>query len=282
MRGAASILFALGLAGGAAAQAPDLVIASAKEGGHYQAMAERLQRTLRRAGHHAVIQPTQGSVENLVQLEDPESPVGLVFAQSDALHGYLEIHPEFAAAATVLADVGSECVFLFARRDGRVATLADLKTAGRTLAVDQVGSGATVTWDTMQRIEPTLGETEAVPLDVMEALAQMRAGAEYARVDAAMVVLRPGTVSPPVKAVLENRETFRFVPIRAGDLRAASLPDGEPAYTFETARVRDVEVETLCTRALVIVNPEKVPPALRSEISRILLESRDTLEPLAE
>ncbi len=267
-----------------AAQArPDLMIAAGLEGGYYHDVARRLSTLLAREhGFYVPVEATRGSLENLFRLDDPENPVSVALTQADALLGYLEEHPAFASEFLVLADVGRECAFLVSGRAG-IETAAELKEPGsRTLSVGRAGSGAAVTWDYLTRLEPDFKNTEAGDVDLMEALAQLRTGAAYTDLAGIMMVQRPRVVSPAMEIVLKHPEDYRFIPIRETDIRAAALPSGKPVYTFETVSVREVDVETICTRALVLASSEKLDGEKRSRLAQVLLESSDYIAPGAD
>jgi TRAP-type uncharacterized transport system substrate-binding protein len=280
---AVTALLALWAGGGPAfAQAPaDVVISSGKEGGNYFAMAGRLRTLLTRDhAQYVEIRPSLGSVENLVHLDDPESPVSVAFTQADALNGYLEENPGFRRKFVVLADLHRECIFLFARNDDSIQSAADLKiSAGRQLSVDRPGSGASVTYDYMTRLDPEFKNTEVVNVDMMEALAQLKTSPDYSNLTAAMLVQRPRVVSPALEIVLNNPGDYRIVPVRQGDLKAASLPSGKPVYTFETVQVRQTQFDTMCTRALLLAATDKLSTEVRSKLAEVLLESVDYIAP---
>ena len=281
----AALLALLAGSGPAFAQGDaDLVISSGKEGGNYFAMAGRLKTLLTRDhAQYAEVRPSLGSVENLAHLDNPESSVSVAFAQADALNGYLEENPEFRGEFVVLADLGRECVFLFARRDGDIQSASDLKTsAGRQISVDRPGSGASVTYDYMMRLDPAFKNTEVVNVDMMEALAQLKASADYTTLGAAMLVQRPRVISPAMEIVINNPDAYRIVPMRRDDLKAASLPSGKPVYTFETVQVRQTKLETMCTRALLLAATDKLSTEVRSKLAEVILESTDYIAPSAD
>ncbi len=285
LRSVVTLLALLAGSGPAFAQGEaDLVISSGKEGGNYYAMAGRLRTLLTRDhSQYAEVRASLGSVENLAHLDNPESPVGVAFTQADALNGYLEMNPEFRGKFVVLADLGRECVFLFARSDGDILSAADLKTsAGRQISVDRPGSGASVTYDYMMRLDPAFKNTEVVNVDMMESLAQLKASADFTTLRAAMLVQRPRVVSPAMEIVLDNPNTYRIVPMRRGDLQAASLPSGKPVYTFETVQVRQTKLDTMCTRALLLAATDKLSTELRSKLAEVILESTDYIAPNAD
>jgi TRAP-type uncharacterized transport system substrate-binding protein len=280
-----ALLALLAPSGPASAQdEADLVISSGKQGGNYFAMAGRLRTLLTRDhSQYAEVRESLGSVENLAHLDNPESPVGVAFTQADALNGYLEMNPEFRGKFVVLADLGRECVFLFARSDDKIQSASDLKTsAGRQISVDRPGSGASVTYDYMTRLDPAYKNTEVVNVDMMEALAQLKASSDYTNLGAAMLVQRPRVVSPAMEIVLDSPNAYRIVPMRREDLKAASLPSGKPVYTFETVQVRQTKLETMCTRALLLAATDKLSTETRSKLAEVILESIDYIAPDAD
>ncbi len=264
--------------------APDLVIGSGAEGGNYHAIARRLRTLLsQQEEHYAVeVRTSLGSLENLVQLDEPDSPVGLVLSQADALKGYLEVNPEFEKELVVMADVGRECVFMIGARGGDITTAADLKKPGdRTVSVGRPGSGAAVTWAYLSSLDAGFRNSPAVNEDVIEAMAQLGAGERYSKIAATMLVQRPRILAPPLRIAVEAPEAYRLIPFRPGDVAHSTLPDGSTVYTFETVKVRNVALETVCTRGLLLASREKVPESLRSVLARIWLENADYLAPHA-
>ena len=69
------------------------------------------------------------------------------------------------------------------------------------------------------------------------------------------------------------------VPITEADLGNATLPDGSVVYTFERVTVggrsdrRSLEIDTLCTRGLMLASKEKLDKDLRSQLSSLMLKS---------
>ena len=121
----------------ASAGAPDpdvVVIATGAEGGSYFYIGRRLSTELVVTYNQTVkVVTSEGSLDNLSRLEDPESAVNVALAQGDALRAFLQKHPAFANRFTVLGDVGRECAFVVANRERGPATAADLKAEGAGL-----------------------------------------------------------------------------------------------------------------------------------------------------
>ena len=269
------------LASGPAHAESDLVISSGREGGSYHQMGRRIvDKMLVDHGRSAELRISAGSLENLRQLDDPDSPVNLVFAQADAVDRYLETHPAFSDELAVLGDVGRECVLLVARHGGSLKSVSDLKEAGdRRISLDDAESGAAVTYGSMTALEPGFGQTEPVFVDTLEALLQLKVGGPLTKIDAVMIVQRPRRFSKPVQVVLENPEVYQLLAITAADLPNASLPDGSQVYSFERVvvgaerRALKRELDTLCMRGLLLGSQAKLDKQLRGQISELMLQS---------
>jgi hypothetical protein len=180
--------------------------------------------------------------------------------------------------------MGKECVFLVTSREGGLGSAADLKRdrPGR-LSVGSPGSGAAVTFEAMVSLDPAFSATERVYVPVMEALLQLKEGREFTKIDGAMLVQRPRRVSPPLRAVLDGVDHYRFLPLKSSDLPSTSLPDGTPVYAFERVTVggkkatRRQEVDTFCTRALLLGSRTKLDHETRDILSRVMMEKRQQI-----
>lgn len=269
-----------------ASTAQDVVVTTGHEGGYYYTLGGRLEAALRNQyGTYVEVLTSQGSLENLARLDDPSSPANVGLTQADALRHYLDGHDVFAEKFLVLADVGQECAFIIAGKNGSITTAADLKAEGnRTLSVGDAHSGAAVTYEYMSRLDPRFRNTAVVNVGMMEALLQIKAGGEFSTLDAAMLVQRPRITSPPLGAVLDNLDTYRIVPIRSGDLENTALPGGRAVYTFETVKVgfgRDhsVRFDTICTPGLLIAVKPKLGEKTLNELAKVILSSASDIMP---
>ena len=267
--------------GAAWAREPDAVMSTGREGGNYYYIGQRLKSAML-LEHDTWVEvlTSRGSLENLRRLDDPASPVGIALTQTDALNHYLQQHPEFVEDFLVLGDVGKECVFIITGHGSGLETAANLQeeTSGE-ISVDDAESGAAVTFEHMTELQPRFRAITPVSVDIMEALLQIKVAGERTKLRAAMIVQRPKALSDPIKTVLENPDTYRLVPIAEADVGNAKLPDGSAVYTFERVAVggrsnrRSVEIETLCTRGLMLASKEKLGKDLRSQLSALMLKS---------
>ena len=120
-------------------------------------------------------------------------------------------------------------------------------------------------------------------MDTLEALLQLKLASEFTKLRAALFVQRPRGLTPQVQVLIDNRDAYRLVPIREGDLPSSRLPDGSQVYTFETVslggkgRRSPMEVETLCTRGLMLAAKAKLSKDMRSQLSHVMLESAEKI-----
>jgi hypothetical protein len=245
--------------------AESLVISSGSESGYYHSVARGLRAVLRSQYNTALeIRTSEGSLENLTLLDDPASPVAIALTQADALKYYIDDHPEFVSEHVELLDVGKECVFLITGKQSGIQSVADLKAeGGRALAVGRVGSGAAITWEYLNRLEPSLRRTQPVNVEMVEALLELRQRARAPAIAAAMLVQRPRTLSGPVEILLDHRDDYEIVPIREGDIGLPSSEGGRPVYTFEKVtagfgRDYSISFDTICTRGLLVAAKAKL------------------------
>lgn len=272
----------LAFAASGAARSSDLVVSTGRQAGSYYYIGKRLQSAVRvyeQRPPRIDVLTSAGSIENLTRLADPASPVNVALAQKDALHRFLDAQPRFADDLLILGDVGRECALLISRAGGPLRTAADLKKKqGLTLSVGAQSSGAAVTWANLVAQDPAFGNTRTSDLGAMEAMLQLDVGGDLTNVGAVLVVQRPRRESGPLKLLMKSPDVYRLVPFREREVASPKLPDGSPIYTFDTVEVggslsRDtLEVETLCTRGLLVGSKSKIDPKRREQLSSIMLE----------
>jgi hypothetical protein len=264
-----------------AASGFEVVVSTGRERGSYYFIGRRLDTEFAVRHNQVVdVRTSHGSLDNLGQLHDPESPVNVALTQADALQLYLDGHPDFAGEFFVLGELGRECVFLVAGKDGP-KSIADLKRGSGEVSVDDAGSGAAVTWRNMTALEPAFAATTPVFVPTMEAILQLKVGGPYTRLRAAMLVQRPRRASPPIEAVLDAPDGYRLVPITEADVPNAKMSDGSDVYSFERVivggkkRGNNLGIDTLCTRGLMLGSKAKLSAELRSQLSTLMLEAGD-------
>jgi TRAP-type uncharacterized transport system substrate-binding protein len=226
-----------------------------------------------------------GSLENLARLDDPASLAAIALTQADALKYYIDDRPEFASKYVELADVGEECVFLITGKQRGIKSVGDLKAEGnRELAVGQLGSGAAITWEYLNRLEPAFRRTKPVNVEVIEALLNLRQTTPASEIAGAMMVQRPRTLSAPIEIVLDRPDDYQIVPIREGEIGPAAFAGGRPVYTFQKVSVgfgRDFRAsfDTICTRALLIAAKAKLTDEQLKLLNEAMATSRGYIAP---
>jgi hypothetical protein len=262
-----------------------VVISSGREGGSYFFIASRLKGVML-SQHRTVVEvlPSRGSLENLMRLDDPSSEVSLALTQADALAAYIGEKPEFSDRFIVLGDVGKECAILVTGGQSSFKSVLDLKSSkGTEISVDTAHSGASVSLLQMTRLEPGFSALTPVYVDVMQALLQIKVASPHSKLRALLMVQRPNVASEPVRVVLDNPDSYRIVPILEADVGNLKLPDGSPVYTFEKVAVggrerpEAIEVETLCTRGLLLASTSKLGRDARAGLSRMMLQSGEEI-----
>ncbi len=283
MKTPSAVCFALALGLSGAALAEGLAISTGKEGGGYYGIGSRLKTVMAEQNVAVEVIPSVGSMENLLRLNDPQGPVNIGLTQADALKSFLIENPDFESRMLLLGEMGQECVFIVTGKDTGIDDDGDLQDKGNLISLQDPNSGVAVTWQYMTTLEPKFKNTQPAFVDTMETLLQLKNGGKNAQVKAAMLVQRPDARSPAMQVVLENPKEFHFVPVTDWDLND-KLPDGSAVYTFEDVTIEkkswgfDTTVDTICTRALMVANKDKLSADERSRLSRVMLLATDRVK----
>ena len=184
--------------------AADIVISSGLEGGGYWNAGSRLQTVAGGMGLGVQNQASIGSLANLRELLNENSPVSLAFAQQDALQYYIDSNPGAAQAIETLESIGQECVFIISDGEGNIKTDKDMQKAKRLhLGIKSPNSGIRVTFDYMASLAPELRDitvTYGNAVDMMNEFAHPLTNIERA----VMVVQGPNEHSPEIDMVIAN------------------------------------------------------------------------------
>jgi len=264
-------------------QVDTVVISTGREGGSYYSIGSRLKGVMM-SRHRTMVEvvPSRGSLENLIHLDDPASNVSLALTQADALAAYVMKKPEFKDRFIVIGDVGNECAILVVGSQDSLETVQDLKSLkGAEISVDTAHSGAALTLGQMAVLESSFATLTPVYVDLLQALLQIKTASPHSKLRALLLMQRPSAVPESVRIILDNPESYRIIPIQEPDVGNVELPDGSPVYTFERVAVggrerpESIEVETLCTRGLLLASKSKLSRDARSTLSRMMLQSGD-------
>ena len=284
LRAAIASCVLLVLAPVAGTHAQEIVVSSGKPGGYYDSVASRMRYVLGTEFKQLIdLRSSEGSLENLGRLDDDSSPFNIAFTQADALAHYLKSHPAFEKKYVVLADLGRECAFLIAPRKGGITKASDLHVArGQSVAVGDTLSGVEVTYEYLSELDPRFRNTPAKNISIIEAMLDLKTSTRRLNVVAALVVQRPLVISAPVEIAMDNRDLYRFVPIREEDVQGD--PVAKSKYTFETISLgfgRDykVSLETICTQGLILGAKDKFSEPMLAKIAQSILDSRRYIMP---
>lgn len=255
------------------AAAPNIVISSGLEGGGYWNAGSRLQAVASGVGLTLENQASIGSLANLTQLLDKNSPVSLAFAQADALQYYLNENPEAAQAIETLETIGQECVFIISGIDSKIRTDSDMQDAPRMhLGIKSPNSGIRVTFDYMKSLIPELEGTTINYGDAVELMNQF--SHRLTNIDkAVMVVQGPDERSPEIDMVIANPEQYRFVKISDKRLTRKTA-GGESIYHSAKVTPGAVDgadqVQTICVQGLLLANTNKMSAEQRNALTELV------------
>ena len=276
------------------AGAQDIVITAGVSTGSYYSLSSVLKKELRRQNLLVEIIPSVGSLENLERLSDSEHPANIGLTQADTLKHYLANNYKFARNMLVLGEIGKECVFIIAGNKYAIYNDDDLQQDnGQLMAISHPKSGVAITYQYMTSLEPKFQHTPARYMDGLEALAEIQLGSEYNPIKALMLVMHPKTMFPEVEWVLRNINDYRFVTVDDWDLND-KLPDGSSLYTYEDVNLSgtllpekekylalgkeyDIEVETICTKGLLIAAKNKLDRTQKIKLNKAVRRARDKL-----
>jgi TRAP-type uncharacterized transport system substrate-binding protein len=257
----------------AAPTAAPVVISSGVEGGGYWNAGSSLQAAASGMGMTVQNLASDGSLNNLNNLLNKNSPVSLAFTQADALHYYLNDHRDAEQAVEPLAGIGDECVFIITDAEGDIHTLEDMVASPRVhLGIKSPTSGIRVTWDYMAALMPGLRDITVVygdAVEMMTAMAHPLTNIEKA----VMVVQGPDERSPEIDMVSANPERFRFVQISNQSLtrKTASNETVYRSMKVKPGAVSDADpVETICVRGLLVANKSKLTSAQRTTLKELI------------
>lgn len=251
----------------------DIVISSGLEGGGYWNAGSRLQAVAGDMGLIVENNASIGSLANLRELLNKNSPVSLAFAQQDALQYYLDSNPDAAQAIETLESIGQECVFIISDSNGDIKTDKDMQKANRLhLGIKSPNSGIRVTFDYMASLAPELRDitvTYGNAVDMMNQFAHPLTNIERA----VMVVHGPNERSPEIDMVIANPDRFRFVKISDKRL-TRKTSGGEPIYHSMKVAPGAVDsagsVQTICVRGLLLANKNKLTAEQQGKLKELV------------
>jgi TRAP-type uncharacterized transport system substrate-binding protein len=247
-----------------------IVVSSGLHGGGYWSAANRLQGVAAELGLKVEVLESRGSLQNLLRLDDTDSPVSVTFTQADALQYYLEKQSGLARQGEILEDIGQECVYVMSARGSGIRSVLDL--AQKRIAIGSASSGVAVTFEYMATLAPELAETRVVYTDTQQALEQLGAASSVA--DAVMVVHRPKEHSAELDRVLAQPQTYQLVEIVDERFGGKKLSNGNPVYNSLELALPGAGsrggLKTICTKGLLVSNKHKLAREQRYKLDEVL------------
>jgi TRAP-type uncharacterized transport system substrate-binding protein len=262
-----------------------IVVSSGLEGGGYWNTAGRLQGAASGSGLIVENRASIGSLANLKALLDKDSPVGLAFAQADALQFFLNENPGAEQAIETLETVGEECVFIISNSDSDIRTDKDMQESRRLhLGIKSSKSGIWVTFNHMKSLIPELRQTTLIYGDTVKMMTNF-AHPKTNIEEVVMVVHGLNEHSPEVDMVSANPKRFRFVKI-SDERLTQKTSSGDAIYR----RMRVVPgavagadtVETICVQGLLLANKNKVTAPQRNTLMELINKHWTQIHPASE
>ena len=250
--------------------APDITISTGVKGGGYWSAGERFKTVATEMNLGVKNRVSTGSLENIEQLIDPDGPVNMAFAQTDALRYFLNRNAGEEKQLEVIESIGPECVFIVTTADSDLHTEKDLQdVANLQLGIPSATSGVAVTFDYMVSQLPELGDIEVVyggGESAMDQLDTLGSGA-----DALMTVHRPKEHSAEVDAAINNPGKYRLITLNDPRL-TAQMPDGVMVYRSMNLALPGTTqpVQTICTQGLLLLNKDKITAAKRNQLDSLV------------
>ena len=252
-----------------------LVFSAGRKDSAYWGLANRLKKVVGEEGLKVDIMESVGSLQNLERIENPDSPVSLTLAQSDAVHEQIQNNPDLESRLAIIESIGLECVFLITDADSGLKSDADL-SKGLRIAIPSAESGVAVTYRNLSKFNPALAKTEPVYTDSASAIKALDSkGTDH--VDAMMLVYRPKERTPEIQLAIEKPDKYRFITFAKMEI-GAKLPDGQPIYSFvDVPLVREgmkvvKSLPTVCTDGQLVASNTKIPAAQRQVLDRVVNE----------
>jgi TRAP-type uncharacterized transport system substrate-binding protein len=250
----------------------DFTVVTGREGGTYYAVqGPKIVKFLKGAGiKNATFIPSGGSLDNLEKVSNGQAEMGI--AQADAIMYFKKTHPKEGISIEIGGPLGKECIFITAKKDGKINNDSDLQKAGVSIAAGANGDGSRASWDYMGILEEGFKKPTVFDYGGATGLAKVPSG----NVDAFIFVTNPDP------SVLFNNELFsyanankslKWIPVTDWDLND-KLPNGDQVYTFENVITKPglfgSSLDTICVNTYTFYNTN-LDDTTKEAISRSVL-----------
>jgi len=238
---------------GVFAFAADIAITSGSETGKYFKVGSKLVSMFK----GTILMPSKGSVENLERISKNEAQIG--FTQMDALAWFIDKNPAAQNEIEIVGPLYKECIFVAVPKNGPIKNEDDLQTNKGVIAIGEEGSGSTVTWEYMTKLEPGYKKSIVDFVGGLRALGKLASYDNNPKsVNAVMFVSAPDPGAKLISTVANN-ENLKFIDIDDSDLNDKFPMTGKPIYSFEKVTVKkgtlsDTKINTICVDAALIAS----------------------------
>jgi TRAP-type uncharacterized transport system substrate-binding protein len=220
----------------------EIKVTTGEESGNYHEMGKRLAKLIKTKK----VLPSKGSIMNFDRLLKGEADIAI--AQKDVFGYYLSNHKGIKNKIEIVGDLEKECVYIVARKDGKVGSDSDLQKKGVKIATGREGSGSGITYKYMSHLEDGFAKATTIKEGGMKAISKVLSG----EIDASMYLLTPSTENKIIKTVMNN-DKLKFISVKDWDLN--DKLNGKAIYTFEKMVTKkgffNDKVKTICTTATV-------------------------------
>lgn len=228
--------------------AGEVIISSGEPSKSYSKMADVIIKKINKPEFKNL--NSKGSLENIDNLISGKANVGLAFADS---YMYKKNSDPRAEKLKIVGTIGKGCMYVVAKKGGKIDDDGDLETAGVTVDPGRVGSGANSTWGYLGQLDEDFKKPTVKNIGGDMGLNAVLSG----QTDAMLQMQAPSTENALVKDVLANKD-LTFIPMTDGNF-TDKLPNGQQVYTREKILLSnkgffDKTLETICTENLVLAN----------------------------
>lgn len=249
----------------------DINITTGREGGSYFGVqGPKIVKFVKGVGLNAAFVPSTGSLDNLDKVAKGEAQVGI--AQADAIMFFKKTNPQAGTKIEMGGSLGRECVFVVAKKGGKVNTDSDLQVKGATIAAGAQGDGSRATWDYMGILEEKFKNATTNDVGGASGLSQVVSG----QTNAFLFVTNPDPkvlYSNELFSLARDNKSLQFVPVTDWDLND-KLPNGDAVYDFETVTIKpglfSDTVKTICMNTYTVYNGN-LDAATKEKLARAFL-----------
>lgn len=250
----------------------DVTVTTGRPGGsYYGVQGPKIVKFLKGVGVTASFVESSGSLDNLSKVAKGESQIGI--AQADAIMFFKRTNPQLGTKIEIGGSLGRECVFIVAKKGGKVNFDDDLQVKGVSIAAGSPGDGSRATWDYMGMLEDKFKNPTIIDVGGASGLAQTATGTASAFI----FVTNPDPMSlfsNELFLLTRGNKSLQFVPIADWNLND-KLPNGDAVFTYDKVVIKpgtlvDEKLSTICLNTYTVYNSD-LDADTKEKLSRAFL-----------